>query len=333
MEMIVEIDPLLPEDCIAYRTLDFFSAAAIVNNHQLMFSRADTFSDKNEGIDRLLAQLEASMPKSGCGMGWHNDETARLTHAQVKRSYYISCWSTNSESVAMWSLYSPDHCSVRISTTISKLRVTVENFLAKYIIARLSENDLEHRVAVSVEGRIAPVNYASLSDISQRVARRAKARSRLTDRYTRKGQSMPAFNDIDPRYWQREKQRKFRELQTKCNLKDLSFLHEAEIRLAVRLGEGKLSREFLDLCDPAHPGHEELKYVLPAWDYISTLLLPEREFVSCPVDLIETVAIDPRCPDHKANFIRAWFREKGIKIVDSSCFGYIPDSFDVYPEW
>lgn len=337
MSPLFEIDPALKNDSVVYRTLDFFGAASIVTNHQLMFSRADTFSDKNEGVDRLLAQLQASRPNSGCGMGWHNGETARDEHERVKCSYYISCWSMNPESVAMWSLYSPDYCSVRISTTISKLRVAAKHLLAKYSIARLSESDLGNRVAVSVEGRIAPVVYASLPGISQRVAIRAKAHSRLAARYARKGMSMPSFLDVDPRYWQREEQRRFRELQTTCNLKDLSFQHEAEVRLAVRIGEETYHNTYLDIrdyFDPVHPRHASLKHILQVWGFVSTLSrsLPQREFITCPVDLIETVAIDPRCQMHKANFMRAWFRERGIPVVESTCFGYIPDSFDVYPE-
>ena len=50
----------LKDDTVLYRTIDFFGAATIVAEKKFMFCRADTFSDKNEGVDRLLAQLETS---------------------------------------------------------------------------------------------------------------------------------------------------------------------------------------------------------------------------------------------------------------------------------
>lgn len=336
MRDLLELDSSLNNKTVVYRTLDFFGAASIVTNRQLMFSRADTFSDKNEGVDRLLAQLESSMPNSGCGMGWHDQETARRLHAHVKRSHFISCWSTNPESVAMWSLYSPDYCSVRISTTVAKLRVVIENLLEKYSFLRLTEENIGQRAIIATHGRIAPVTYAPLAYILQRVSRRANAHLRLAARYARKGQNMPAIGDISPRYWQRKKQREFQELRTTCNLKDMSFQHEAEIRLAVRLGEETVSKRMLEeqaFRDPNHKYHALWTDIARLWGLVETMDLPEREFVNCPADLVEAVAIDPRCPPHKAIFIRNWFYAHHIPIVESTCFGYVPDSFNVFPEW
>jgi hypothetical protein len=300
-----------------------------------MFSRADTFSDKNEGVDRLLAQLEVSLPDGGCGgMGWHNQETALTQHECVKRSHFISCWSTHPESVAMWSLYSTDFCSVRISTTVKKLRIATQNLLEKYSFLRLTEESIGKRAIAAAGGRIGPVRYASLLHIAERVSRRVSARGRLADRYARKGQAMPSFNDIDKRYFQREEQRRFQELRTTCNLKDVSFQHEGEIRLSVRLGEEVVSKRMLEeqeYQDPEHQYYSVMKNSLHLWGYIEKSNLPEREFVDCPRDMIETVAIDPRCPPHKATFIREWFRSNGIATCKSSCFGYLPESFKVFP--
>lgn len=333
---ILEVHPSLSENTVLYRTLDFFGAAAIVENRQLMFSRADTFSDKNEGIDRLLVQLEIARPGSGCGMGWHDGQSARTHHEQVKQSHFISCWSRNPESVAMWSLYSPDYCSVRVSTTVSKLRRPTEALLEKYSIGRLSESNLNQSVIVSSAGYIAPVEYASLPWIARRITRRAKAHRRIAERYARNGKSMPLIGEVDPRYYLREQQRRFSELRTTCRLKDTSFEHEAEVRLFVRLGEETCSTAVLEdreLLDPSHQYHSVLKENLRVWGFVSSASLPLQEFAPCSEDLVETVAIDPRCPPHKADFMRRWFQNHGIRIVQSTCFGYLPDSFELYPEW
>jgi hypothetical protein len=217
--------------------MDFFSAASIVSNRELMFTRADVFPDKNEGIDRILAQLH-SAGHGGCGgMGWNDIVSAREQHEQVKRSHYISCWSKTVESVAMWSLYSPDQCSVRVSTSTAKLKQSVEALLEKYSFTRLSDADLDKNAAVAVSGQIAPVAYASLNYIAQRITRRVKAFRRIESRYKRLGKSLPALNEIDHRYYEREQQRTLKELRDTCRLKDSSFGHENEVRLCVRLGE------------------------------------------------------------------------------------------------
>lgn len=334
MNSSIELDSSLTEDTVVYKTLDFFAAAEIVTDHKLMFSRGDMFSDKNEGVDRLLGGLEFFKPHSGCGVGWSDKETARELHEHVKRSHYTSCWSRNPESVAMWSLYSPDYCSVRISTTISKLKLVVENLVTKYSFARLAESDIDKRVVASMSGRIASVTYASLMGILHQVSRRKKAYSRLTARYAQKNQPLPRFMDVDPRYWQREQQRKLIELRETCNLKDLSFQYEEEVRLSVRLGEEICLKRMFDeiaYLDPTHQYHSIS--TLSSWGLVKSASIPEREFVICPANLVETVALDPRCSPHKTSFIRDWFQNHNVPIVESNCFGYIPNSFSTYPEW
>lgn len=335
MSPLLDTDPSLPPNQVIYRTLDFFGAASIVTAQQLMFSRADAFPDKNEGVDRLLAQLEASGPNSCGGMGWFDEKSVRVAHDDIKRSHFISCWSKNPESVAMWSLYSPDFCSVRVSTQIGKLQVAVENLLEKYSIRHIQEEDRGKLVVAAVSGRIAPVSYVSLQSISARITRRLKSRVRLVERYARKGQPMPKINEVSSRYWQREQQRKFNELHLTCSLKDSSFGHEAEVRLAVRLGEEPCGSGIFDeqiWLDPSHQYHHLLKDHIRFWGFVRKTPLPEREFVACPSDLVDSVALDPRCPAHKAAFMKKWFLDHGVPVAQSTCFGYLPDTFEVFPE-
>jgi len=319
----------LTADTIVYRTTDFFSAAELITKRKLMFSRADTFSDRNEGIDWLLGGLELTVPNSGCGLGWTNDTTARETHERAKRSHLISCWSKNPESVAMWSMYSTDNCSVRIATRISKLSAVAENLMAKYAFARLTNTDIGKPVVVATEGRVAPIDYVCLSLMSRRVT------NRLAARYARKGSILPTLTEMNPRNIEREKFRRIEELRKSFNIKDSSFEHEAEIRITIRLGEEECNEQLLReqaFLDPQHEYHALANDITRVMGTVTRTQLPEREFVQCPENFVEMVAIDPRCPAHKASFIRDWFRGHGIKIVESSCFGYIPDSFDVFPD-
>ena len=65
---------------------------------------------------------------------------------------------------------------------------------------------------------------------------------------------------------------------------------------------------------------------------VTSLHTPEFDFAPCPADFIESVAIDPRCPPHKSDFMRRWFEQRGIRVVQSKCFGYLADDLDLFSE-
>jgi hypothetical protein len=326
------IDSELRETQVLYRTLDFFAATDIINNHSLMFSRADTFSDKNEGVDVLLRQLELRHYNSCLNDGRTDSESARKRHDQLKYGFYMSCWTQKPESIAMWSLYSQDLCGVRISTSVHKLGVALENLLDKHSPSRLTENHIGRNVIVSIDGRIAKVEYKSLSSISKRIARRTKAYRKVIESYKLQGRELPSFRDHNARVWQRREQSELKDLANKFNYKDLSFQHEAEVRVIAQLGEIICEKLVLEVKEPLNSNYPYLKEYLDACNVLKANSLPNFILSSCPNDFVETVAIDPRCPKHKALFMKNWFTSKGIQVVDSDCFGYIPDTFEVYPE-
>ena len=329
---LFEQNPSLPNDQTVYRTLDFFSAASIITTKKVMFTRADMFEDKNEGIERLLSQLSISSPRSGCGMGWNNSVTAQLAHKDTQRSHYISCWSRNPDSVAMWSLYSPDCSAVRISTRVSKLNNLVNNFLSKYLISNLSENDIGRTLIGSTRGKIIPVRYISLAELSKKIQRRAKALTKIDNYYEKMGVDTPLFGKSSSALDRRLNQGD--QLKEIGSLKDLSLKHEEEIRLIVRLGEEVCTKYICEhslLANPDHEYHKAYNFYMEAWGNVKNSQIPEREFIECSSDFIETVAIDPRCPKHKFDFMAEWFNAHKIKMVKSECFGYLPDHFEVFP--
>lgn len=333
MSFLLQTNEKLSDDTPLYRTIDFYSAAQIVSKHKLMFSRADTFLDKNEGIDRLLGQLEAAIIDFDIGgFGWSNKETAKTQHQNIKQSYYISCWSTNPESVAMWSLYSNDFCSVRISTTVGKLKAATTNLIEKYPLSKIKNGQWD---TVACEAHITPVTYASIKSITSRIRRRSESFKRLKERYERNGKPIPNIQDIDSRFWIREEQRKTPELKTVCTLKDTSFSHEQEVRAIVRLGNGRLNAEWFELTQEKHENKMQKSAILRLLSYFNFLpndCTPKLEFSECPVNFIESIAIDPRCPSHKKEFIYDWFMQRNIRTVESSCFGYLPEKLDFFPK-
>lgn len=325
MSKIFTLHTSLTETTRVNRILNFFSAAEVVNERRMLFSRADTFPDQNEGIDKLLGSLESVIP-NGYGLGWSGDKSARSDYIAMRRSHFVSSWSLQNESAAMWSMHSEDLCSVKIFTRISKLTAIVENFIHKYGYAQLNRADKGSHVVVVKEAKIAPVEYVSLVELSRQVTNRLAARNRLAASYHRRGLEFPALLVTNPRFLDREKFRQIEELRRAFNIKDASFGHEAEVQVAITLGEEICSERILKeqaFLNPRHPEHMFANNILSNFGPVRTKILPKHEFIDCPDEFIEAVSIDPRCPSYKADFMRRWFEEHNIKVIDSSCLGYI----------
>lgn len=146
MKSLLEFDEGLSDDTPLYRIVDFYAAADTIKNKRLRFSRANTFFDKNEGIGILLKQIQISRMTDALGMGWTDRETAEQSHLAHKQSHYISCWTETPESVAMWSLYSVDKCSIRLRTSAGKLKYAIENFMNfinEWSLLSLKNEDLD----------------------------------------------------------------------------------------------------------------------------------------------------------------------------------------------
>src|SRR5690606_12463392 len=143
----------------------------------------------------------------------------------------------NPESIAMWSLYSPDLCSVRIRTSFGKLCDVADKLLAKYCVSRFGVDDLGRKVVAATVGRVGRVTYQPLHEIAHKVSLRARARIRLASRHERLGVSVLPWPEMGHRFYWREEARGLKELSSIFALKDASFAHEDEVRIAVRLGE------------------------------------------------------------------------------------------------
>jgi len=337
---LLTVDESLADDTKLYRTVDFFAASRMIDDHAFMFTRADQFSDPNEGIERLLSQLETASSGRACfssGIGWTDRESATVKHQAIQRSYFISCWSANPESVAMWSLYSPDLCSVRLQTTVGQLRNAALQLMDRYSVYRFLKAGGEKSKAVTVSGLIAPVRYEDLNNVCAKITRRFRAYKQLQNRYIRTERlGLLYFNQ---RNVVRERARELTLLKSRCCLKDISFEHEKEVRVIVRLGDAWLVDALIEehaLKDPSQSNHRLLSGgLLEYLEYLEEVkdtTLPKREFVSTTEGLVNSVAIDPRCPEHKADFIRNWLKQHNVPVVKSKCFGFIPDNLEIFPE-
>ncbi|ASF45016.1 hypothetical protein CEK71_02460 [Methylovulum psychrotolerans] len=237
----------------------------------------------------------------------------------------------------MWSLYSPDHCGVRIKTSVQALEYVLLDFLNQKSFLNTSLTDSDKHIVFASEAGVYPVSYTSLPNLLKKINRKIKVFERFKARYKQSNPELPGLTEIPRRYYEREKQRNLISNTKTCLIKDSSFEHEYEIRALVRLAETKFDKLTLELKkiaeDPKDERHHSLKnHFTEFFGLVKITQLPRFEFAHCSGDFVTAVTIDPRCPSHKRHFMEKWFREKNIPIEDSYCFGYIPDSFSIFPK-
>src|SRR4051812_47622134 len=112
------------EDKKLWRYYDLIKFLTLING-EIYFARADSFKDKYEG----------ALPKKNfeAEIGWLSYDASDLERKKVikevikkvnekKKKAAISCWHINeSESAAMWDIYSKAGMGIAVSTTLDKL--------------------------------------------------------------------------------------------------------------------------------------------------------------------------------------------------------------------
>ena len=335
MKSLLEFDKTLSDDTPIYRIVDFYAAADIVKNKHLRISRSDTFSDKNEGVGLLLVQIQISRMTDALGMGWTDRASAEQSHLRHKQSHYVSCWTETPESIAMWSMYSNDKCSVRLRTSVGKLKSVVENFVNKKSLLALGEKDLGKLVVTAVRGSVARVEYEPLYPLARRMLRRAKAYERIYARRMRNNVAIPTIGNLPERYFQREKQRGFSRLENEFYIKDISYEHEREVRFVIAMAEREFDDQLLrEINEYKFEKKFDMSIILRLRNGdIRNNQLSNYAFAECGEDFVEEVSVDPRCAEHKRTFMVEWFNALGVRVSNSHSFGYIPEAFDVFPRW
>jgi len=110
-----------------YRYMSFFELYSLLNHNKLKFSKLSLMEDKNEG---LAVVFQSMLPR---GLFYSSSTHKELLdyHNDVKDTNYISCWSKEENSIAMWLLYSKNKDYIRVKTTYKKLKNASDDFCKK----------------------------------------------------------------------------------------------------------------------------------------------------------------------------------------------------------
>lgn len=311
-----------------YRILDFFEFARMVEDHTLYVPQATRFNDENEGIDGIFRGLinKAGLFRDGVGLPWKSHEEAILHHQILKTSNYVSSWTLQAESVAMWSLYSTDRCSISVQTTVGKLRHALDDYWSREGKQKILNAQTDEVIQGISKVTLRQVHYHSLAKLRSRINRFGKALDRLDARLARKDEFL--MDRWRTAFHNNTQGRSFRLLseltQEPFFTKDESYAHEKEVRATLELGRAQMTESALksakELLRQSPSTHHYLAvfFSQPAAD-----LCPKEIYLKVPNDFVESVRIDPRSSAHKRDFIERFASRNGIRTLEATAFGYL----------
>lgn len=290
------------ENSELFRFVSFFDLYDILVNRRLRFSKLSTFPDRNEGVGRIL---------------WAQDnDTFRWTHINstdiasayenILENNYLSCWTTESELMAMWALYSPDCSSIRISTTAGKLRSALGNLNEKMSWSKAIDEP-GSRKQVSRHCSLEPVEYVDFFAL----------RNEIRKKYQLFEQKISTAQHQNENYHSDGFKKDYEEfLQQKIIkrdglfLKDKAYVHENEVRAALYFGV-RNNRPFKEY----HPLFKGLT------DNASVGELPDFLYADVDEHFVDTVCFDPRMPRYKRHIFESILTSSIPEVRESRVFG------------
>ncbi len=310
----------LHPDTPIYRIIDYFEFSNMIRKKTLRFSRASTFSDNNEGVHRIFTLSKSS------GGGWKSNEDIVEYHNHWRNNYFASCWTLAKESIAMWSLYSTDNTSIRIKTTVGKLQSALDIYFTSTGIRDIYKCKPGVTFSTVSHVELDRIRYIDYQDRYKSIIKHRKVVSRLI----RKREKNNTKVEFDPKNPPKIKKRKYDDLPLNPFLiKDEAYKHEQELRGLILVGHVNVDsgtlREFKALPKTNENAHNYLGY---AHNWAPKEAFPDYIFIPTQSDFIDEACIDPRCQQHKVDYIESEIKKLGIKTIKSTVFGYVFDDHD-----
>ena len=292
-----------------YRFVSMFDLFDLISQRRLRLAKFSTFEDKNEGVGSIIKMQDAPVVRQN----YLARESIEKNHAMVRENHYATCWSTEPEKIAMWSLYSDDKSSLRVATTFGQLRDALR---------QCNEDNSWIKVAAEPGSKKRITWYFSVESVEY--VDYFHLRDRVRDRYRTFRQLTKDKGGKDPEYFKPgggffEDYRVFRQQppvvgENGIFQKDSAYEHEHEVRGVIFSGIRNDLTEtawrarddpFSDLYDWAEPGH-----------------LDDFMYAEIPANFIDSACFDPRMPRYKRDVFEALFPSLVGRFVDSRAFGY-----------
>lgn len=291
-----------------FRFVSLFDLYEISVRRRLRLSKFSTFEDRNEGVGNILVLQDSTMFRQK----YINAAEIDKEHALTRENHYATCWTTEPDSIAMWSLYSPDRSSIRVSTTAGKLCSVLLGCLEK-----LSwDNHLDKhgtRVPIAWNCQVDPVKYLNYFSLRDAIRERFRA---FDEAATSKASADPTYLS-DPSKFRAD----YSSFQAQrvvdgdgLFLKDDAFSHERQVRAVLHAGvRNELTLEEWRRRDNAFDNLFEWARAGELVDYI---------FAELSQNFLESICFDPRMPQFKQDVLAELLPAKNYTVERSRAFGY-----------
>lgn len=305
---MADIYPHMNETKKIFRFISFFDLYEMLVNRRLRFSKLSTFPDKNEGLGHIIKFQDHQIFRAGL----LSKDSILNSHRHVLNNHYLSCWTEESDMIAMWALYSPDILSIRVSTTVGKLFSVVKQFNDSLSWTNFVD-DVGTRRMLSWLCALQPVEYVDFFELRDKVRIKYQEFERYLASRCRQDKSYLERVDGFKKDYDEFHNNNVTD-DDGLFLKDKSYAHEHEVRAVLYCGvrNNLTVEEWRRSKDPIKMLFEgAIDDELP-------------DYIYAPIDpaFIETICFDPRMPHYKRRIFENLFADSLPQVEESKAFGY-----------
>ena len=304
-----------------YRFMSFFELYELLINKKLKFTKIALMDDKNELLgDGILNQLNIYINPLG-----QTNEKMRESIEHKKAYTYISCWTKESDLMAMWLLYSKNKDAIRVKTSIDKLKKCSNEFASKNYFPKHVDSTIGTIQTNLPTSEIAEVEYINYEVLYNMVKNeKIKLLNALGNAHEEKSDILSTIMDKHEE-----------EVAKICHkgkyLKDEVFSYENEVRSVLRLSKrnNRSSEEY----------KEKLKEYREK-DFLSIPMItcnivddefemPNITYIPIDLDFIEEITFDQRMPQYQQDIYKEILNlNNDSRVVLSNAFGIKTEEFD-----
>ena len=221
--------------------------------------------------------------------------------------------------LVMWSLYSPDSTSIRITTTVQKLNAALSSLLEdmhwKHCVKEPGT-----RKQVAWYSQLGPVEYINYIRVHDEIRTKYRAFRERTAETARSRTGYYESEDGFKKDWLEFHSEKVLS-RDGLFLKDEAFLHEREVRACLYCGVRN------DISVEAFRERNDVMENLFTDANVGEL--PSFVYAQVSSSFLDSVCFDPRMPSYKRHVFQDALSSVLPAVTESRCFGYILDQVDL----
>lgn len=298
-----------------YRIMSFFELYELLINKRLKMTKLKLMEDLNEGFAFSLRKLLPSSFNPGFLIS--NPET-KESYTHARESNFITCWTKEKESMAMWLLYSKDFKSIRIKTSREKLKNVIDNYFNEIIYTNHFYSEAG-TIMTNLPAMINEVKYIDFEDYQKKI-------STLKENFDL---SLKSLEDKTVENYSNLTKKLFEELEKIIPHEDILFLknnafsHEKEVRAGISfVKRNNMTKEEVD---------ERFNRDETISDLTGTFIFKQIEindfasvhYIDLKIDnFIEEICFDPRMPSYQKDiYLEILGLKNDKRVVSSNIFG------------